>query len=377
MFEELVTLSSSEDEEDIKIVEERLTTGKQISSPSKIKKIKEIVEDLRKQGHVPVATAAKVRNIQFFSGQEPLSLEEGEEVMRRRKYKIKTVPVSVAHKRRNIEGRVQPRPQPGGGQSQRFPNSRLPVPVKPRRKITDQLRDQVEVEEGGRREETGVQNKNITTSTAVRREVTPRHRKDRTGAGTALEDGTSSQEDLFSNLVAFDTSEDEEEEEEEEGISISPGGSTFVTPQISTGEDNAQIRDFMNLVTLDTSEDEEELELVELEEQSSPGTGQRPRPTASSSSTQEVADLLSIPRPSQEEEEEGGQREVTGGPSLLQSSPEVGAETESPEEVPTASPASQSGGQEKEEEEEEGGLSQAEFLRYLGLCSLQEAEAER
>ena len=75
MFEELLPLSSSDDEE-IEIIEERLNTVKQIQSPSKVKKL---VEDLSKKGHLPVAAAVKVRSIQFFSGQGPLSLDEGEE----------------------------------------------------------------------------------------------------------------------------------------------------------------------------------------------------------------------------------------------------------------------------------------------------------
>ena len=60
MSEELLTLSSSDEEEDIKIVEEK------ISSPRKVKKIQQIVEDLLRQGYVPRAAAAKVRNVQFF-----------------------------------------------------------------------------------------------------------------------------------------------------------------------------------------------------------------------------------------------------------------------------------------------------------------------
>ena len=135
-----MTLSSSEDEEDIKIVEERLNAHRKISSPSKVKKIKKIVEVLSQQGHVPVAAAAKVRNVQFFSAQGALSLEEGEEGMRKKKYKIKTMAVAASRKRKKTESGVQPRPRPGIGLSQKFPESRLPV--RQRRDITYQLRDQ-------------------------------------------------------------------------------------------------------------------------------------------------------------------------------------------------------------------------------------------
>ena len=77
MFEELLTVSSDEEEEDIKIVGEKLKDSKHISTPSKVQKMKQIVDVLSKQGHVPLEAAAKVRNIQFFSSQGPLSLEEG------------------------------------------------------------------------------------------------------------------------------------------------------------------------------------------------------------------------------------------------------------------------------------------------------------
>ena len=71
MFEELLTVSSNEeDDDDIKIVEERLNEGRRISSP---RKIQEIVSVLSQQGHLPRVAAAKVRNVQFFSAQGPLS----------------------------------------------------------------------------------------------------------------------------------------------------------------------------------------------------------------------------------------------------------------------------------------------------------------
>ena len=73
MSEELLTLSSSEEEEDIKIVEEK------ISFPGKVKKIQQVVEDLHRQGHFPRAAASKVRNVQLLSAQGALSLEEEEE----------------------------------------------------------------------------------------------------------------------------------------------------------------------------------------------------------------------------------------------------------------------------------------------------------
>ena len=106
---------------------------------------------------------------------------------------------------------------------------------------------------------------------------------------------------------------------------------------------------------------------VRAEQQSSPALAV----TAGQRLSQETAGLLRVTRPSQqeEEEEEGGQikvSEVSGGPGQSQSS--GGEETERP-------PVSRSG--------REGGrrlqadLSQAEFLRYFRLCSIQEAEQRR
>ena len=264
MFEDLVTLSSSEDEEDIEIVEERLNAN-QISSPRKINKI---IEVLRKNGHVPLAAATKVRNVQFFSAQGPLRLDEvvgGEDGISWKKYKIKTV-ATVSHKRRKVESGGQPRPQPGGRLRQRFPNSRLPVLVKPRRKIIEQLRDQVEVMEVGRKYNPteGLALRNSTT--AVRSEDSPPHMEDRAGGtGASSDDGISSQEDFcpspsyrdFSNLLAFESSEEEDVGVED----FSSNSSSSVTPGISTAEGSTQVRVYTDLLAIGFSEEEEELGL--------------------------------------------------------------------------------------------------------------------
>ena len=81
----------------------------------------------------------------------PLSSSDDEEIeiieeRRRKKYKITMV--SMSSKRRKLGSSVQSPPQSDVGQRQRFPSSRLPVPVKEKRKITDQLRGQVEEEVG-------------------------------------------------------------------------------------------------------------------------------------------------------------------------------------------------------------------------------------
>ena len=421
MFEELVTLTSSEDEEDIEIVDERLNT-KKISSPSKINKI---VEVLRKKGHVPITAATKVRSVRFFSTQGPLRLDEevgGEEGISWKKYKVKTV-AAVSHKRRKIQSGVEPRPRPVGGLRQRFPNSRLPVPVRPRRRITDQLREQ-------------------QYSSSEGSEISPPHLEDRAGGTESASDvATSSQEDFslsrssrdFSNLLAFESSEEEEEEDSED---FSPSS---VTPNISKADGSPQVRDNTDIFAIGTFEEEEgpvgnhldrkvnhrrtlagpaspQLELLTLswEDEDEPITSsnseeegriftveflgcdiseaaekkksekeRRPNEQHQSSPvgpgpTEEAAELLGISRSSQEEEEEeGGDKLVTPVSQISQgpTQPQSSAEVERPEEVPAAPPVSEPGGQEGAEE---AGLSQREFLwKAFGLCSHQEAEEER
>ena len=155
MFEDLLSLSSSEEKDDIEIVEEGLGVGKQISSP---RKIEQIVNDIRKQGHVPTTTAVKVRNIKFFTAKGPLSLAEvvdGEGNMKWR-YKINTV-MALSNKRRKIEMGVQPQLQPD------VPSSLLPL----RKKITDQLKDQVG---GGRQNSDGVDMDLLASNTSKKEE---------------------------------------------------------------------------------------------------------------------------------------------------------------------------------------------------------------
>ena len=465
MFEDLLTVSSSEEEEeegDIKIVEERLNAHRKISSPSKMKKIKKIVEVLSQQGHVPVSAAAKVRNVQFFSAQGALSLEEGEERMRK-KYKVKTTAVAVSRKRKKAESGVQPRPRPGVGLSQKWPNSRLPVPVKQRRNITYQLRDQVG-EEVGREQDHSSSGMRLSEDSQPARTVgrekeissevssgaSPRHREDRAGGAVSAKGHlASSQVDLRPggaygvwDLLAINTSEEEEEEEEdlnlgssssfaantsgaeclaqtkarfytdlleeEEGRELgnlqefSPG--LTLTSSASPGqellalssedEEQEEERIFPDLLPFSSSEDEEDEKILSKDLPSSDISEetvveQEPHTTSPSADSLAVpprrqgraeeehqaspelpvtAGLLSGLRPSlEEEEEEEGQMKV---PEV---SEDPGKSQSSTGEVPVSPPVRQEGGRGRPPSD----LSQAEFLRFFGLVSHQEAEQRR
>ena len=410
MFEELLTVSSDEEEEDIKIVEEKLKDSKHISTPSKVKKMKQIVDVLSKQGHVPFEAAAKVRNIQFFSSQGPLSLEEGEVEMRTKKVKIKTTVVS--HKRRKIVSVVQPRPQPGVGVRQRLHNSRLPVAVKQRRNI-DQLRDQVGEEQNTSSSGVAVGEDSQGKKWAVRREISPHDRE-----GTA---DLANSQDLSPSgsraweLLAFDNSEEKEEVEESSSSSRSPSP---VAANIATAEGSTRPRDYKELLAVNSS-DEEERYLGDLRPEGASGLSLAPPASfdplleLSFSSEEEEEQKRILPEDliafSALEEEEPERilsqdlhscdiseetvvvtpsdaltpgRKVRSGEKLQSSQEAARLSITRPSQVEEEKEGEGGGELEVSEvigvsQEEGANLSQVEFLRLFRLCSHREAEERR